>query len=206
MGNVSDRRHVEELYASGAAAIASVTAGYSDADWSRPACGRWTGTELAGHLVTVIGWYHDWLDRGLAGIIEPAFPIDSLDTATVAALATLPDGTGPDRIATFTAEAQRYADRLVAHWDAPFAYPRGTVTAGLHAGVAAVEWHVHAWDFATASGRNHEPEHADRLFLAAARCQLSLLGGVQARAGLQAARLAAHRRPWEQLLHRMGRQ
>lgn len=193
------------LYRAGLEAITRITTDWTPETWSAPACGVWTGTDLAGHLVTVIGWYHDWLDRGLAGDTEPAFPVDALDTETVAALAALPAGTGPERIATFAADAARYADRLVEHWDAPFAYPRGRVTAGLHAAVAAVEWHVHAWDLATAAGGTHEPDHADALLVEVARCQLAIVGGLRARAGMQAVRLAARRDPWAQILRRMGR-
>ena len=202
---VPDQAEVLDLYQRGVEAITAQVADWTDADWSRPACGTWNGTELAGHLVTVIDWYHAWLDRGLAGITDPAFPIDALDTETGAALGTLHAGTGPDRIVTFTASANRYAQRLVAHWDTPFAYPRGAVTAGLHAGVAAVEWHVHAWDFASAAGRAYEPQNADALFLAAARCQLAVLGGTREQLGLRVARFTARRDPWRQLLRRMGR-
>ena len=87
----------------------------------------------------------------------------------------------------------------------PFGYPRGTVTAGLHAGVAAVEWHVHAWDFAHAVDLEYAPADAGVLFVAAARCQMAMLGGFRGRAGVRAAKLAARRNPWEQLLQHMGR-
>jgi uncharacterized protein (TIGR03083 family) len=192
-------------YREGLAAISDTVGGWDASDWARPACGVWTGTDLAGHLVTVIGWYHDWLDRGLAGRAEPAFPIAELDEQTVTALAALSVGSGPERIATFVASADAYATRLVEHWDAPYAYPRGRVTAGLHAGFAAVEWHVHAWDFAHAVGGEYEPRDAAGLFLAAARCQLAIVGGVRERVGLLAAAAASKRAPWSQLLHRMGR-
>ena len=36
---------------------------------------------------------------------------------TGAALAALPAGSGPDRIATFVDEADRYATRVAEHWD-----------------------------------------------------------------------------------------
>jgi uncharacterized protein (TIGR03083 family) len=199
------RAAVLAQYREGVAAIDAGVAGWDDADWARPACGVWTGTDLAGHLVTVIGWYHDWLDRGLDGRCEPAFPIEELDARTVAAVAALPGGTGPDRIATFVASAAAYSTRLVEHWDAPFAYPRGRVTAGLHAGLAAVEWHVHAWDLCRAAGGDHEPSDAAGLFLAAARCRLAVVGGLKARVGVRAAIAASRREPWVQLLRRMGR-
>jgi hypothetical protein len=193
------------LYRSGVEAIRDQVDGWDDARWAQPVCGVWSGTDLAGHLVTVIGWYHDWLDRGLAGETTPVFPIDALDTETIAALTALPSGSGPERIATFAADAGRYAYRLTEHWDAPVAYPRGLVTAGLHAGVAAVEWHVHAWDFARAAGAGYEPADAGALLVAAARCQLTADGGIRSRVGGPLARVAARRSPWGQLLRRMGR-
>jgi uncharacterized protein (TIGR03083 family) len=192
-------------YRSGVVAVGRTVAGWSPADWSRPACGAWDGTDLAGHLVTVIGWYHAWLDRALAGDPSPAFPIAELDDRTVAALRDLPAGTGPDRVTIFTREAERYAGRVAEHWDVPYGYPRGTVTAGLHAGMAAVEWHVHAWDLARAGGGDHVPEDPDGLFVGAARCQLAAAGGLRARLATPIGRLAARRDPWRDLLHRMGR-
>ena len=205
MSSTPTQADVLAQYREGVDAVVATVAGWDDAQWAEPACGEWSGTDLAGHLVTVIGWYHSWLDRGLAGDLDPVFPIAALDTETVAALAALPAGSGPARIDEFRASADAYAARLGEHWDAPFAYPRGLVTAGLHAGVAAVEWHIHAWDLAQAAGGDHEPADAEGLFLAAARCQLAVAGGLRGRAGMQAARLAARRRPWHQLLQRMGR-
>jgi len=205
MSSTPTQADVLAQYREGVDAVVATVAGWDDAQWAEPACGEWSGTGLAGHLVTVIGWYHSWLDRGLAGDLDPVFPIAALDTETVAALAALRAGSGPARIDEFRASADAYAARLGEHWDAPFAYPRGLVTAGLHAGVAAVEWHIHAWDLAQAAGGDHEPADAEGLFLAAARCQLAVAGGLRGRAGMQAARLAARRRPWHQLLQRMGR-
>jgi len=193
------------LFATGVDAVIEITAGFDDEQWAGPVCGDWSGTDLAGHLVTVSGWYHEWLDRGLDGIAEPVFPITELDAHTSEALAALPPGSGPERIETFADSAERYVLRLAQHWDVPFGYPRGTVTAGLHAGVAAVEWHVHAWDFAHAAGLEHVPADADVLFVAAARCQMAMLGGFRGRAGVRAAKLAARRNAWEQLLQHMGR-
>ena len=193
------------LFESGVTGVAGAVDGWSEADWDRPACGEWSGTDLAGHLVTVIGWYHLWLDHGLAGVVEPGFGIDKLDAQTAAALAALPPGDGPSRIDQFVDAADRYGDRLVEPWDTPFAYPRGLVTAGLHAGVAAAEWHLHAWDFAQSRGELYEPAQARELYLAAARCQLTAAGGVTAKVGMAAASAASRRRPWAELLRHVGR-
>ena len=155
---------VDELYAEGAAAVRTVTAAFTPAQWARPACGAWTGTELAGHLVTVVGWYDHWLDRAERGDASPTFPASELDAHTAADLAALPAGSGLDRVADFVARADAYRARLRDAWDLAYGYPRGTVTAGLHAALAAWEWHVHAWDLATAVGGSWRPADAATLY------------------------------------------
>ena len=102
-------------------------------DWDRPACGTWTGTELARHVLSVIGWYHDWLDRAEAGDSSPAFAIDDLAARNARDLADLARAWGSERAGGDRAvplRAERYAERLEDTWDLPFGYPRGTVTAG----------------------------------------------------------------------------
>jgi uncharacterized protein (TIGR03083 family) len=200
-----DRATVLPLYREGVDAVARVVDGWDDAQWSAPACGAWSGTDLAGHVLTVIGWYHSWLDRAEAGDATAAFPIGRLDDETARSLAALPDGTGPERIAEFVREATRYADRLDTHWDLPFGYPRGTVTAGRHAGLAASEWHLHAWDFARAAGGDHRPQDATTLYEAGAECLLAAEHGLAADLKSRLAPFAAKRNPWEQILRRSGR-
>lgn len=193
------------LFTAGVSAIGTTTQDFDEIAWSRPVCGEWTASDLAGHVVTVIGWYHHWLDRGLAGSTEPLFGIEELSAETARALAELEPGTGPDRVATFTREADRYATRLREHWDAPFTYPRGLVTAGLHAGVAASEWHLHAWDFAKSGGAEYEPEHSEALYNATAACLMAATGGIRGRVGVRVAAQIARRKAWPDLLHRSGR-
>ena len=171
-----DRETVLTLYGSGVAAVVGAVDGWTDAQWARPACGEWSGTDLAGHLVTVISWYHDWLDRAIGGDAAPAFDAGALDERTALSLAALPPGTGPDRIDDFAASAARYARRLADHWDLPYGYPRGTVTAGLHAALASWEWHVHAWDLATAVGGDHRPADPATLYDAGMDCFATATG------------------------------
>ena len=187
---------VDELYAAGVDAVQLVTANWSSADWARPACGTWTGTDLAGHLVTVIGWYHDWLDRAEAGDASPAFPASELDERTAAELAALPAGSGPVRVAEFVARAEAYRARVRDAWDLPYGYPRGRVTAGLHAALAGWEWHVHAWDFASSAGRDHRPDAAVTLYARGIECFTRATGVVVP---------APEGDPWIALLRRTGR-
>jgi hypothetical protein len=161
-------------------------------DWSRPACGEWTATELARHVLSVIDWYHDWLDRAEAGDPSPAFPIDELDQRAAQSLREVGDVPGPEATARFAEEAARYTERLEDRWDLPYGYPRGTVTAGLHAGLACFEWHAHTWDLS----HDHVPPRPDRLYVAAADCLAAATGGTPD---------DAPEHPWSAMLERSGR-
>jgi hypothetical protein len=79
------------------------------------------------------------------------------------------------------------------------------VTVGLHAGVAAAEWHLHTWDLAGAAGKSHRPSDPHTLFLATATCMLAAQGGLRARLGSKLVPGLAKRDPWGQLLRRSGR-
>ena len=186
----------------GVAAVERTTATFTTDDWDRRACGEWTATDLAGHLVCVIAWYHAWLDRAEAGDAAPPFREVDLAERNATALAALSPATGAARVDEFASEARRYAQRLGPVWDLPYGYPTGTVTVGLHAGIAATEWHLHAWDL---SGGTHRPSQPRELFVAAATAMTTAQGGAIGRAGAATLPLAARRKPWEQLLKRSGR-
>jgi hypothetical protein len=172
--------------------------------WDRPACGTWSAADLARHELDVIGWYHDWLDRALAGDASPAFDIDAMDDRTGAGVRALAGVSPEDAVARFVIEAERYAGRVEPNWDLPFGYPRGTVTAGLHAGMAACEWHLHAWDLAGALGSDHRPGDPGTLLIAASACQAAA-GGFRQRMERRLAPIAARGRPWETILTSSGR-
>jgi len=196
---------VISLFDRGVAAFASQTQSVSPDEWSRPACGSWSVEDVARHVLAVVTWYHLWLDRAEEGVYDRPFPADELADRNEAELTALGVLAGPVAVEQFVSEADRYADRLSENFDLTYGYPFGTVTAGLHAGIAAVEWNLHTWDVASALGLPYEPPEAGSLMRRAAACLGTAEGGVGGalvRIGAPAASLV---RPWRQLLNRSGR-
>jgi uncharacterized protein (TIGR03083 family) len=198
---------VQGLYREGVDAFAGLARAAGEADaWDKPACGPWTAADLVRHEVDVISWYHDWLDRALAGDPSPAFDADELDDRTAVGVRALADLDPVDATERYATEAERYLERIPPHWDLAFGYPRGTVTVGLHAGLAATEWHLHAWDLAGALGTDHQPSDPGALLVAAAACLAVAPGGVVQKGQRALAPVAARARPWDRMLTTSGRQ
>ena len=196
------------MFEEGVDAFCAEAARLDDDGWAWPACGDWTddparpsrprGRRLVPRLARP-----SRSRRRLARVPDRGFDARTVrDQADMAATDALD---GPQATERFRERAVAYAGRLVDHWDLPYGYPRGTVTAGLHAGMAAVEWHVHTWDIARSAGRDHVPSRPDRLFLAAADCQAAVTSGLKGTAINTLAPLGARRDPWRELLKRLGR-
>jgi hypothetical protein len=163
-------------------------------------------------VLVVARWYHEWLDRAEQGTRGRPFPYDEMAARNAAALAALPPATGPERVAEFAATATAYAERLPSAWDLPYGFPYGTVTAGVHAGAAASEWHVHCWDLGRAVAATHRPSDPALVYeglgtaLTAARTGL-----LPYRLRLALSRWSVRRAvsrtadPWAALLERTGR-
>jgi len=147
------------VYRTASSAFAAVAGAVGADDWARPsACLGWSALDVVGHVVCVVRWHHAWLERSEAEEGSPPFPVSELAERNAAALGALQIATGPERVATFVELTSAYAGRISGRWDIPYGYPPGTVPAGLHAVLAAGEWHLHAWDIATALGREHHPD------------------------------------------------
>ena len=196
---------VRSLYDEGVEALVATADGLTPAVWEQAACGEWTATELARHVLAVAGWYHEWLDRAERGDPTPVFDARDLALKNAEALGGLTDLDGPAAVAEFAHRARAYRERLTAVWDLPFGYPRGTVTAGLHAGVAACEWHLHTWDLARARGRSYAPRDPATLYAATGACIAAAEGGVKGRVAAALVPVGARLRPWEAILRRSGR-
>lgn len=199
------RDDVRAAYIDGVAAVADVVADFGERDWSAPACGTWTAADTVRHLLTVARWYGQWLDRALAGDVTPPFPGRQIDAYAAAALDEVGGLDPTDAVAEFQTTAMTYLERAERHWDLPEAYPFGVVTVGLHLGVAAAEWHLHAWDLSGVRGDRHRPDRPDVLLIAAGECVAAASGGARGAVVRRLVPLAARRSPWESLLKRTGR-
>jgi hypothetical protein len=200
------REEVLRLYDEGVDAVATLAGALTADGWERRACGEWTATQLTRHVAAVAGWYHDWLDRAERGDAAPPFSVEELASHNERALDALSGVDGPAALEQFVIRARSYRDRLVPEWDLPYGYPRGTVTAGLHAAAAASEWHLHAWDLVhLGTGVTYCPSDPAALYEAAGACLAAAQGGMRGRVSAALVPLGARLRPWEAMLRRSGR-
>ncbi len=193
------------LYTSGVDAVRVVTSRFDQAAWSELACGEWTATETARHLVAVVEWYDEWLDRAVAGDASVPFREDEFDRRNRVGIERHGELDGPAAVDLFAARAEAYSERAVNQWDRPYGFPGGTVTVGLHCAIAATEWHLHAWDLSAVRGARHEPTDPERLMVAAATAIAHTKSGIHGRMIRLAAPIVAKRQPWKRLLDESGR-
>lgn len=204
---MSDPGHAEvtALYLDGIAAIEHITAAFDDGCWAAPACGDWSAADTVRHLGGVIQWYREWLERALGGEANAPFSPREFPERNDAGVRSRQSASGPEAVATFAADARSYLESATPEWDRPYGFPRGTITVGLHLGVAATEWHVHAWDLTAGSAKRHTPARAELLFRAAGTAMAVAQGGVRGRLSGFVVPLAARRNPWPTLLAQSGR-
>jgi hypothetical protein len=166
-----ERRRVLEAYREGVAAIRGLAAECDD--WSAVTpCAEWQAIDLAGHLRCVAENYLEYLQDAPDSRLAKLFAQDAASAVLIrqqarqnaAELAVLPAEPGPERIMSFTVSASAYLDLMPDAWDRTHLIFRGTkYTVGDHAGAAAIEWHLHAWDLARALGKDYRPEDPDLL-------------------------------------------
>jgi uncharacterized protein (TIGR03083 family) len=191
-------------YRDGVRAICQTAAQFRPDTWEmRTPCPEWRAYELAGHLRCVIDDYHEYLDNApvsrFARLMATGVPAETLrrklarqNAAELAALAEAPPA---EHISVFAQSARSYAERLPAVWELPHhQYLDTVVTVGGMAGAACTEWHLHAWDLATAVGGKYRPADPDRLVACwragMPQCRLTVLPGAD---------------PWRSLLTASGR-
>ena len=196
---------VEALYREGAAAIEAITSSFNTEDWLAPACGEWAAADTVRHLVGVTDWYHEWLDRALNGDATPPFHEHEFDERNAATVAALQGLDGPTATARFGERAATYLDRASEAWDVSYGFPAGTITVGLHVGIAATEWHLHAWDLTAGRAERHHPTSPTDLFKAAGAAMAETKGGLHGRLLGLAVPLASKRSPWQTIIKQSGR-
>lgn len=198
---------VIELFDDGVQALVDAAAGREGRAWHRTVVGEWSGHELARHLVAVCDWYHEWLDRALDGDATPPFPAKQLAGRNELAILDLDHLEGPDAIERFDERAGEYCDRLAAasrngNWDLPYGFANGTSTVGGHAGIAAGEWHLHAWDLA---GHEFAPKRPTELYLAIGAGMTQTHPAWKRAITRRVVARIARKNPWLDLLERSGR-
>lgn len=175
--------------------------------WHKTVVGEWSAHELARHLVVIADWYHEWLDAALAGDGSQPFPSKQLDGRNELAILDIRDVDGPDAIEQFAERANDYAERLRAavvadQWSTTFGFANGVSTIGGHAGIAAAEWHLHAWDM---SGGVWTPSNPAELYLAVGHGMTATQSKWKQSITRRVVKRISQREPWLDLLARSGR-
>jgi uncharacterized protein (TIGR03083 family) len=163
-------------YHDGIRAIVKIAGQFSEASWNASTtCPEWRAADLAGHLRCIVDDYHEYLDdapasrlaRLMAAGAHPDTIQRKLARQNAAELAALPDVPPERHITAFAESALRYAARLGPLLRLPHHSYRGRVitVAGM-AGAATVEWHVHAWDLASALGDEYRPADPEAILAA----------------------------------------
>lgn len=155
--------------------------------------------------MAVTHWYREWLDRAIAGDASPPFTASEMDQRNDVALARIGEISGPEAVAEFAETASAYLGRAADYWNLVYGYPYGAVTVGLHCGVAAAEWHLHAWDLSHTSERRHRPQNPEALFTAAGMCLAEAKGGLGGTMFAVPRSARARRSHWPTILQRSGR-
>jgi uncharacterized protein (TIGR03083 family) len=155
------------VYDDGVRAVLRIAAQFTAPTWGLPTtCPEWRAADLAAHLRCVAEDYNEYLEEApesrltklmASGASAPSIE-RKLARQNATELAVLPEAPPDQHIAAFARSAAGYATRIAPLLELPHHSYRGRVitVAGM-AGVACVEWHVHAWDLACALGLRYRP-------------------------------------------------
>lgn len=153
-------------YFEGVRALEYLASRLPDDDWERSTpCTEWTASDLVGHVLCVADDHNALLDCLIDGHDKPLRLSDDLALHNAARLAQLPLEPPLVRLAAFGLSARRFADRAAGVWEqALFLHADGRPwTVGNHAGLCALEWHIHTWDLAQSVGLEYRPASAATL-------------------------------------------
>lgn len=195
--NAPDRDATLAAVAAGAGAVAAAAV---DARPDAPTpCDGWDALTLVRHLEGIAGAYLLWTGAALGGRVARLRTAAESARHNATILARLPVLGLREHVARFVALADDHVRLAGATWTTPMlqAPDALALTVGQHAAVAAVEWHVHAWDLARSQGRDHVPEPASLAVCASA--WTTVLGDVEGTVPEEA------EPSWEDLLAATGR-
>lgn len=163
MSDVTDPLPVGEAVASAHAGISRILAvvnGDLDDDAPTP-CTHWHARDLVRHLEAIAGAYVLWASAALGGRVGELKIGPVLAAYNDEMLERLPEHGTARHASTFAQLALDHLRVVEAFPDPPMLrVPTNgaTWTVGEHAGVAALEWNVHAWDLSRAAGTVHVPD------------------------------------------------
>ena len=145
----------------GIAAVAEAIAAVGDPD-APTACSHWCAIDLARHVEAIAGAYLLWAGSAVGGRIARMRTGADLHRYNEVMLERLPRLSMAEHRRRYDALATDHVRLARATWSLPMVQtPDGTVLdVGRHAGIVAIEWHVHAWDLARAGGGDHVPTGA----------------------------------------------
>ena len=165
MSDVTEPLPVGEAVASAHGAITRMVALASGGlvDEATTPCSRWTVRDLVRHLEAIAGAYVLWASAAIGGRVGDLRMGAELAAYNQQMLQRLPDHGIARHMTTFSQLASDHLRIVEAFPDLRMLRVPATEvvwTVGDHAGVAALEWHLHAWDLSRAAGTVHVPDAA----------------------------------------------
>lgn len=153
-----DRDAVLAAVRTGISAIVSVVDA-ADPEAATP-CAQWDVHDLVRHVEAIAGAYLLWTGSAVGGRIARMRTGEDLARYNALMLDRLPRLALPVHARRFAAMATDHVRLAGATWDMPMLETPddAILDVGQHARLAALEWHVHAWDLAQSRGATHEPD------------------------------------------------
>jgi hypothetical protein len=162
MADQRARAAVCRAYLSGVNAVLAAVEGLSaDEEESGTPCPRWTVRDLLTHLWCTAERYHNLLDHAVGGTPQPIVVNEELAALNEAAVRAAPPLPVNTLVRNFHRSAADYLHRALGHWDVAPYLEGSHASVGQICGVAAIEWHVHAWDLAVSQARAYRPDPLD---------------------------------------------